>query len=222
MGQPRLPRGRGWPKNETKSTPSSSSSSSSSGSDGKKQEVDVVSECTSTTSIENDAVIKRPRAIGSSHLNLDISHASNSSFSDYRHHEDVDNCDYEDESFDDEVEFKTKLFIIDDKTPMIRGDANNCYKLHASSNSLSSYLSNHVSKSSQEGISIKSKAIEQLHISTGEVLRIYPSGKDAAEFMNVSQSGISLVCSGKIKDSYGFKWRFYEGPPIDCTCNIFK
>ena len=30
------------------------------------------------------------------------------------------------------------------------------------------------------------------------------------------QSGISLCCSGTKPDAYGFRWRFYEGPPIDC------
>eukprot|EP00597_Dinobryon_sp_UTEXLB2267_P015929 CAMPEP_0170128380 /NCGR_PEP_ID=MMETSP0020_2-20130122/21138_1 /TAXON_ID=98059 /ORGANISM="Dinobryon sp., Strain UTEXLB2267" /LENGTH=1040 /DNA_ID=CAMNT_0010362293 /DNA_START=759 /DNA_END=3880 /DNA_ORIENTATION=+ len=59
------------------------------------------------------------------------------------------------------------------------------------------------------------KCIEQLHLITGEVLRVYPSGKDAAQFMNVTQSGISLVTSGIRPDCYGFRWRIYEGPPID-------
>lgn len=61
------------------------------------------------------------------------------------------------------------------------------------------------------------KCIEQLHLVTGEVLRVYPSGKDAAQFMNVTQSGISLCTSGLRPDCYGFRWRIYEGPPIDCN-----
>ena len=61
------------------------------------------------------------------------------------------------------------------------------------------------------------KCIEQLHPVTGEVLRVYPSGKDAAQFMNVTQSGISLCTSGLRPDCYGFRWRIYEGPPIDCN-----
>ena len=60
------------------------------------------------------------------------------------------------------------------------------------------------------------KCIEQLHLVTGELLRVYPSGKDAAQFMNVTQSGISLCTSGLRPDCYGFRWRIYEGPPIDC------
>ena len=48
-----------------------------------------------------------------------------------------------------------------------------------------------------------------------QVLRLYPSGKDAAVFLNVSQSGISLCCGNQKTDAYGFKWQFYEGPPVD-------
>lgn len=66
----------------------------------------------------------------------------------------------------------------------------------------------------------RTKPIEQLHLITGEVLRVYPSGKDAASFMNVSQSSISQCLQGKRNDCFGFKWRFYEGPPIDCKPNI--
>lgn len=62
----------------------------------------------------------------------------------------------------------------------------------------------------------RTKPIEQLHIITGEVLRVYPSGKDAASFMNVSQSSISQCLQGKRSDCFGFRWRFYEGPLIDC------
>ena len=35
------------------------------------------------------------------------------------------------------------------------------------------------------------------------------------------QSGISLCCSGTKPDAYGFRWRFYEGPPIDCENKTF-
>eukprot|EP01038_Epipyxis_sp_PR26KG_P005944 gene5944-8193_t len=61
----------------------------------------------------------------------------------------------------------------------------------------------------------RTKCIEQLHIQTGEVLRVYPSGREAAAFMNVSQSGISLCCNGLKPDCYGFRWRIYEGPTIN-------
>ena len=58
------------------------------------------------------------------------------------------------------------------------------------------------------------KAIEQLHPVTGQVLRVYPGGSDAAKFMGISQGGISLCCHGKQADANGFCWRFYEGPPL--------
>jgi hypothetical protein len=61
----------------------------------------------------------------------------------------------------------------------------------------------------------RNKVIEQLHLHTKEVLRVYQSGKDAAAFMDVSQAGISLCCSGRKVDAYGFKWRFYDGPLLD-------
>jgi len=60
----------------------------------------------------------------------------------------------------------------------------------------------------------KNKAVEQLHITSGEVLRIYPRGKDASTEMGISHSGISLCCSGKQEDFCGFKWRFYTGPAM--------
>lgn len=62
----------------------------------------------------------------------------------------------------------------------------------------------------------RTKAIEQLHLVTGEVLRVYHSGRDAATFMNVSQSGISQCLNGIKTDCYGFRWRVYEGPVFDC------
>ena len=58
------------------------------------------------------------------------------------------------------------------------------------------------------------KVIEQLHPITGDVLRTYPGGSDAAKFMSISQGGISLCCHGKQADANGFCWRFYDGPPI--------
>ena len=59
------------------------------------------------------------------------------------------------------------------------------------------------------------KMVEQLHPETGEVLRVYPSGKYAATFMQVSQGGISQCCNGNCQEFCGFKWRFYTGPPLD-------
>lgn len=60
------------------------------------------------------------------------------------------------------------------------------------------------------------KPVEQLHCETGEVLRIHPSGSFAAIFMCCTQGGISTCCNNKQDEFMGFKWRFYDGPPIDC------
>jgi hypothetical protein len=64
------------------------------------------------------------------------------------------------------------------------------------------------------------KAVEMLHVTTGEVLRIYPSGKEAATFMRISQGGISLCCNDKQVEFCGYKWRFYCGPPIDFNAMV--
>jgi hypothetical protein len=62
----------------------------------------------------------------------------------------------------------------------------------------------------------KVKPVEQLDLATGEVVRRYPSGTDAALLMKASQGGISQCCNGVKADVYNFRWRWYEGPPIDC------
>lgn len=63
---------------------------------------------------------------------------------------------------------------------------------------------------------LRSKAIELLHLVTGQLVRIFPSGKDAAQFFNVSQSGISLCLHNTKPDFLGFKWKAYDGPGIKC------
>ena len=67
-----------------------------------------------------------------------------------------------------------------------------------------------------------SKFVEQLHIDTGKVLRVYPSQGHAAKFMKFSQASISRCCNNKLSSYQGFAWRFYRGPPIDCTCIVCK
>lgn len=66
------------------------------------------------------------------------------------------------------------------------------------------------------------KPVEQLHLITGDVLRRYSSGRDAAALMEVSQSGISLCCKGIKPDAFGFKWRFYEGMQIYNAALLFQ
>ena len=58
------------------------------------------------------------------------------------------------------------------------------------------------------------KPVEQLHAVTEEVLRTYPSGTDAAEYMKIAQGGISLCCNGKQQEFCGYRWRFYAGSSI--------
>ena len=80
---------------------------------------------------------------------------------------------------------------------------------------ISSDKSGEFNTSSKQAVDQR-KAVEQLHLTTGEVLRTYPGGSDAALFMGISHGGISLACHGKQTDASGFKWRFYDGPlPID-------
>lgn len=68
----------------------------------------------------------------------------------------------------------------------------------------------------------KPKPVEQLSISSNTVLRVYSSAAAAVEQMQISQGCISKCCRGRRKSAYGFRWRFYTGPPIGCfeTANI--
>ena len=62
----------------------------------------------------------------------------------------------------------------------------------------------------------KTKCVEQINPETGQVLRVYPSSTVAANFMEISQSHISACCNGRQQTCGGFKWRFYDGPLLDC------
>jgi hypothetical protein len=55
------------------------------------------------------------------------------------------------------------------------------------------------------------KAVDQLHKHTGEVLRTWKSGSEAAFALNISHTGISQCCNGNKVDANGFKWRFSRG-----------
>lgn len=78
----------------------------------------------------------------------------------------------------------------------------------------------HVNVPSYDGTHVlpprSTKAVEQLHILTGEILRLHASGKHAAQFFDLSQSGISQCLTTAKTDCYGFRWRYYLGPPVDC------
>ena len=60
------------------------------------------------------------------------------------------------------------------------------------------------------------KCVEQIHPVTDQVLRVYSSATAAANFMGIYRSSISLCCNGKQQTCGGFKWRFYDGPLLNC------
>ena len=62
----------------------------------------------------------------------------------------------------------------------------------------------------------KAKCVEQIHPVTGQKLRVYPCVRAAANFMGIDNSNINCCCNGKLQTCGGFKWRFYDGPPLDC------
>ena len=78
-------------------------------------------------------------------------------------------------------------------------------------------MSSSIRKSNYSQIERRHKVVEQLHIQTGEVLRVHKNMLSASKFMGLlSSDGISACCRNLQQKSSGFKWRFYEGPPIDC------
>jgi hypothetical protein len=62
----------------------------------------------------------------------------------------------------------------------------------------------------------KTKPVEQLDLETGEVLRRYISGKDAADAMETTNHVISAACRGSSKRGVNFGWRFFVGDPAKC------
>lgn len=48
----------------------------------------------------------------------------------------------------------------------------------------------------------------QISLETGEVVRRYTSGSEAARAMECSQSGISACCLGNIAEMCNFTWKF--------------
>ena len=66
------------------------------------------------------------------------------------------------------------------------------------------------------------KCVEQLDPVTKAVLRVYPSGTKAAAMMGINTTGISLCINGQREDYYGFAWRLYNGPRLDCKNIIFS
>ena len=75
-------------------------------------------------------------------------------------------------------------------------------------------------KSSPTVYPTKPKCVEQIHPVTGQVLRVYPSVTAAANCMGIAKSSINSCCNGKVQTCGRFKWRFYDGPPLDCKYYI--
>lgn len=60
------------------------------------------------------------------------------------------------------------------------------------------------------------KTVEAFSTTTGDVLRVFPTVKDAALAFNLSQNAIIDTCKGK-KDNLGYVgWRFHSGPEVNC------
>ena len=64
--------------------------------------------------------------------------------------------------------------------------------------------------------STSTKSVEQIHPVTDQVLRVYPFVQAAANFMGIANSNIHRCCNGKMQTCGGFKWRFYDGPLLNC------
>jgi hypothetical protein len=64
------------------------------------------------------------------------------------------------------------------------------------------------------------QAVEQIDLVTGQVLRRYPSQGTAMQVMQGTQALISACCRGLRDSAYGFGWRPYIGPPINCEPRV--
>lgn len=63
-------------------------------------------------------------------------------------------------------------------------------------------------------IESKRKSVCQIDISTGDIIRIWKSSREASRVLNISQSNISMCCNGKRNHCGGFLWRYLEGGEI--------
>jgi hypothetical protein len=66
-----------------------------------------------------------------------------------------------------------------------------------------------------------SSVVEQLHVQSEMVLRRYADTATAADAMKTKHGNILNCCEGRSKTAVGFKWRFYQGPPIADCRNMF-
>jgi hypothetical protein len=51
-----------------------------------------------------------------------------------------------------------------------------------------------------------------MSFAVGKVVRIYPSGKAAADILGIYQTYVSGCCRFVKRSAGGYGWRFYEGP----------
>ena len=66
---------------------------------------------------------------------------------------------------------------------------------------------------------LRNKGIEQLHVITGELLRIYPTVEAAAAFMRVPYSSFSECFT---KQTLGFNWKYFVcDATINCKLHFF-
>ncbi len=52
------------------------------------------------------------------------------------------------------------------------------------------------------------KAVNQLDLKTGKVIRSYPSIADAVRLAGVEETGVIRACKGRLRSSSGFGWRY--------------
>lgn len=64
-------------------------------------------------------------------------------------------------------------------------------------------------KSSQSWLKEHGHKVAMIDLKTNNVLRVFSNVSEAYHFLNKQQSGhISLVCNGKRKSAYGYKWKY--------------
>jgi hypothetical protein len=92
-----------------------------------------------------------------------------------------------------------------------------------SSHSIYNYFPNlraAVTATSSPGTEQRTKAVELIHVVTGELIRIFATGTEAAEFFATMQSNISYCLHNVRPDFLGFKWMLYSGPAINCKFDV--
>ena len=61
------------------------------------------------------------------------------------------------------------------------------------------------------------KPIEQFDLASGDVLRRYKNLASVASSVGASTRAVQKVLIGSSKDAFGYGWRIYDGPEIDCN-----